>query len=230
MRESATRTLWTIRKAILLIQGNRRVALASFPRSGNTWVRFMIEEATGELSGSVYNDRIMPRGREGVVIKTHELDSHRYTQAIHLLRNPFDTIESYFHWKRNVAGNDRISWDEHVKQSVLEWRVHTQHWLNTKCPVYRVRYEDFHKDTMNQLRSLLLWLSYDLTQEQLVTVVAASSVGKMRERNPGLGSRFFRRGQVGRGIDRFTNEQGRFVIDSLQDLLKVCGYEELLQV
>jgi len=230
MKESAARTLWAIRKAILLMQGKRRVALASFPRSGNTWVRFLIEEATGELSGSVYNDRIMPRSREGVVIKTHELDSYRYTHAIHLLRNPFDAIESYFYWKRDVGGNDRITWNEHVEQSVLEWRAHTQHWLQVRYPTYRLRYEDLHGDTIGQLRSLLSWLCYDLPSERLMAAVEEANLDKMRKKGSKLGRRFFRRGQVGKGIERFTEEQRRFVIDHLQDLLEVCGYEELLQI
>ena len=32
------------------------VALASFPGSGNTWVRYLIERATGFYTGSSYND------------------------------------------------------------------------------------------------------------------------------------------------------------------------------
>lgn len=69
-----------------------RIALASFPRSGNTWVRFLLENATGQPCGSLYRDRVMPRGEDGIAIKTHELDSSRYARAIHLVRNPFDAI------------------------------------------------------------------------------------------------------------------------------------------
>lgn len=31
-------------------------ALASFPGSGNTWVRYLIQQATGYVTGSIYND------------------------------------------------------------------------------------------------------------------------------------------------------------------------------
>ena len=34
----------------------RNVALASHPGSGNTWVRLILEEATGVFTGAVYND------------------------------------------------------------------------------------------------------------------------------------------------------------------------------
>jgi hypothetical protein len=32
------------------------VALASFPGSGNTWLRYLLQQATGVLTGSVYKD------------------------------------------------------------------------------------------------------------------------------------------------------------------------------
>jgi hypothetical protein len=106
-----------------------RTALASFPRSGNTWLRYLIELATGATSGSVYDDRILPRGREGIVIKTHQCNRSEFDRAIHLVRNPFDAIESYFHWKRDVQGDKAVDWEEHVRAAILEWREHTLHWL-----------------------------------------------------------------------------------------------------
>lgn len=32
------------------------IALASFPGSGNTWLRYLLQQATGIFTGSVYND------------------------------------------------------------------------------------------------------------------------------------------------------------------------------
>ncbi len=34
------------------------VALASFPGSGNTWLRYLVQQATGVMTGSVYKVRI----------------------------------------------------------------------------------------------------------------------------------------------------------------------------
>ena len=208
----------------------KRIALASFPRSGNTWLRFMIEEATGMRSGSVYKDRIMRRDNDGVVIKTHGLDSVSYTSAIHLLRNPFDVIESFFYWKKNVAGDEKVCWDKHAEEAIFAWKTHTEHWLQAKYPVFRVRYEDLHTDIANKLNLLLLWLGYNVSPEKLIKVIEKAHFDKMQALNPELGDKFFRRGRVGMGQYQFTNEQKLFVIDTLYDLLVLLGYKDVMEV
>ena len=37
-------------------------SLSSYPGSGNTWVRYLIEEYTGYYTGSLYNDNSLYRG------------------------------------------------------------------------------------------------------------------------------------------------------------------------
>jgi len=41
----------------------KRLALASFPGSGNTWTRHMIEQATGIYTGSSYPDSLSKAGK-----------------------------------------------------------------------------------------------------------------------------------------------------------------------
>ena len=58
-----------------------RVGIVSFPGSGNTWVRYLLQQMTGILTGSVYQDGDLRRnGFKGeyhksgkvLVVKTHE--------------------------------------------------------------------------------------------------------------------------------------------------------------
>jgi hypothetical protein len=214
---------------LLRLLGKKRIALASYPRSGNTWLRFMIEQATGQPSGSVYQDRILRRGAEGVVIKTHKLDSDQYTAAIHLLRNPFDAVESRFHWKAEINPEESLAWGEHILKASEQWRDHTIHWLNAACPVYRIRYEDLHQDTAGQLRALLRWLKYDLPDARIAEVVEAARIENLRSIDAEIGQKFFRRGTVGDGISSFSEEQVRFVLDLLEDVMVECGYAELVE-
>ena len=91
------------------------VALVSLPGSGNTWVRGLLEKATGICTGSIYCDSSLRiNGFVGeyvcdssvLVIKTHTLahqysgvnietrncDDALYGLAILLIRNPFDVF------------------------------------------------------------------------------------------------------------------------------------------
>ena len=99
------------------IDGTNRkpIALASFPGSGNTWVRGLLQKVTGICTGSLYCDRdLRCHGflGEGIysgsvlVTKTHKTNNKKakrnqmnnprvnFTRAILIVRNPFDAIVS----------------------------------------------------------------------------------------------------------------------------------------
>ncbi len=219
----------SLKVTLLRLLGKKRVALASYPRSGNTWLRFMIEQSTGQLSGSIYPDKLLARGAEGIVIKTHNLDSDRYTAAIHLLRNPIDVIESHYYWQQEIGGKTSLTWGDHIIQTTEQWRAHTIHWLDTKCPVLRVRYEDLHQNTAGQLQVVLKWLGFDLPEEKIMQAVEAAQLEKMRVIDEEVGQKFFRRGTVGEGVSSFMPEQIQYVLSELDTLMVECGYETLLK-
>ena len=207
----------------------RRTALASFPRSGNTWVRFLLEKAIGELCGSIYKDRIMPREASGIAIKTHELDSEKYTDAIHLIRNPFDVIESYFHWRQQGAKRKSTDWNAHVRRTAQEWREHTEHWLKAPYEVHRLRYEDLKARPGEELEKLVRWLGFEAPRDRIAAAVEAAQLEKMRDLNTELGAKFFRRGEVGQSLASFAPDQAQFVRSALQPFLRQFGYEDFIQ-
>ncbi|KAK4330598.1 UAA transporter family-domain containing protein [Rhodotorula toruloides] len=101
-------------------QPTSRVALASFPRSGNSYLRSLVERATGFQTSSVYCDPELERTFHGecnhtltFFVKTHfpalptvvspndsaHADYHKqFDSAIHLVRNPLDAISSWYHF------------------------------------------------------------------------------------------------------------------------------------
>lgn len=107
------------------------VALVSFHGSGNTWLRYLLEQATGYFSGSIYCDNILKKVFPGesvasgnvVVIKTHHADTRtlpkdvqisrgreKYDKAIVLVRNPYDALvsEANRRWNYNQSINSHI--------------------------------------------------------------------------------------------------------------------------
>lgn len=124
------------------------VGLVSLPGSGNTWVRGLLETATGICTGAVYCDiSLRARGfigeyiRSGhvLVVKTHtgspmwskggmlNLGGLKdnvgiFGSAILLIRNPFDSLVA--EWNRKVANKFRvrtIELDSHIKAAGREW-------------------------------------------------------------------------------------------------------------
>ncbi len=107
------------------------VALASFHGSGNTWLRYLLEQATGIYTGSIYCDEYLKAtfpgefmvSRAVVAIKTHRADSRElpkdvqlelkkdsYDKAIILVRNPFDALlsEANRRWNSKKYLNDHV--------------------------------------------------------------------------------------------------------------------------
>lgn len=105
------------------------VALASFPGSGNTWVRGLLQMATGVCTGSLYCDKSLRRGGfpgEGVrsgsvlVVKTHKWKSRNrrlrfysnmtehFSAAIFIVRSPFHALVSERHRKTSLQHTDVI--------------------------------------------------------------------------------------------------------------------------
>ncbi len=128
--------------------GRGTVALASFPGSGNTWVRGLLEMATGVCTGAFVCDAsLRARGFAGeniqsgsvLVVKTHRWapwwtgepkpegleNPHKeasYTAAIVLLRNPFNALVA--EWNREVANGfhiQTISLESHAEAAGPEW-------------------------------------------------------------------------------------------------------------
>ena len=102
--------------------GRKRFGLVSLPGSGNTWVRGLLEKATGVCTGSMWCDRTLRsayfcgegmRGKSLLLVKNHDASIHwngensggerqsrkvPYDAVIFLHRNPFDAIVA--EWNR----------------------------------------------------------------------------------------------------------------------------------
>ncbi|GAA5947958.1 hypothetical protein JCM10213_007666 [Rhodosporidiobolus nylandii] len=96
-----------------------RTAFASYPRSGNSYLRSLLERATGYQTSSIYCDRGLAQTFVGECnhkldwfVKSHfpalpkviSPDSERwqnyysqFDQAVHVVRNPLDALVSWYH-------------------------------------------------------------------------------------------------------------------------------------
>ncbi|XP_050687511.1 WSC domain-containing protein 1-like isoform X2 [Eriocheir sinensis] len=132
-----------------------QVWLASFPRSGNTWTRYLLEAASGVFTGSVYSDQILfytgylgewdpPNSRRTLVQKTHSLTQHNlnkfdslfmrflvgttYVPTVLLLRNPAKSILSFYKFMKNRHHPSRIPASEYENKEFSSFVKMTVKW------------------------------------------------------------------------------------------------------
>uniref|UniRef100_A0A673IYU7 WSC domain-containing protein 1-like n=1 Tax=Sinocyclocheilus rhinocerous TaxID=307959 RepID=A0A673IYU7_9TELE len=176
-------------KKFLPEKSSSLVALSSFPGAGNTWVRHLIELATGYYTGSYYFDgTIYNRGFKGekdywksgrtICVKTHESgqrDIEMYDSAILLIRNPYRSLMAEFN--RKCAGHLGYASDQHWKSKEWPefvgsyaswWASHVLDWLHYGKNLLVVHYEELQESLVPTLRSITSFLNTSVSEERLL--------------------------------------------------------------
>ncbi|XP_076810344.1 sialate:O-sulfotransferase 1-like [Clavelina lepadiformis] len=112
-----------------------QTVLTSFPGSGNTWTRHLLERATGIYTGSVYGDKSLYKSGflaelpeiskvRSVVVKDHMLDKNTmtsYQSAILIIRNPYDAMIADFNRFASDGHHTASKFDDHFKRISYVW-------------------------------------------------------------------------------------------------------------
>ncbi|XP_075983949.1 WSCD family member AAEL009094 [Anticarsia gemmatalis] len=176
------------------------VALVSYPGSGNTWLRYLLQQVTGIVTGSIYMDyglRVHGFPAENVtdgsvlVVKTHEappIEPDKFKSAILLIRNPRDAILADFNrlhkghigtapksaFKKKTHEHKKTAdWSTYVSTQLTVWESLHNLWLTKYIgPVHIVFYEVLVKDTKSTLQGILDFLSYNVTETEMSCALA----------------------------------------------------------
>jgi glycosyltransferase involved in cell wall biosynthesis len=183
------------------------ILLASYPKSGNNWARFLIasvvfpdkevgwdniEKLIFDPSVTVQRDFV--RARRPRVIRTHFPFDPRFRKVICIVRDPRDIVLSQYHYWRKVR---RIEDDYPIERFVDmflagdltrktgSWGENVGSWLATR---YRdpgfllLRYEDLLADTARELTRVAKFAGFSSDPELIARAVEHSSARKMREK------------------------------------------------
>ncbi|KAJ1184486.1 hypothetical protein NDU88_001292 [Pleurodeles waltl] len=225
-------------RRFLSMKSNIFVALSSFPGAGNTWVRHLIEHATGFYTGSFYFDgALYNKGFKGekdhwrsgrtICVKTHESGKREiemFDSAILLIRNPYKALMAEFN--RKCAGHlgyateknwKSKEWPEFVNSYASWWASHTLDWLKHSKNLLVMHYEELKKDLIHKLKEMVEFLHLEVDHNRLLCV-----------ENNKDGN--FKRSGAGPDLDPFTREMKDLIdghIRTVDEALKLRNFTGL---
>lgn len=173
------------------------VFLASYPRSGNTWMRFLLcEVLTGDadfkdvgfLIPNVRRHRkgspLLPGGR---LIKTHEPYRREYKKAIYFIRDPRDVAVSYYEFDNPTDRNFDDFLDLFVRgrcNSFGAWQQHVRSWLDSPLvdsgDLLVIKYEDMRLNIEDTVGKALQFLGVSAKAGIIRQAIANNSVQRLR--------------------------------------------------
>lgn len=176
------------------------VFIVSYPKSGNTWVRFLIgnyltgcdcdwinvQQLVPDLHQNPWVQPGLPRPR---FFKSHCSYTRKYTKVVYLVRDVRDVVLSYYN---HLLGKGRIepktsmrSFVEDFNQGDVDdrcnWSDHVDSWMKNKRKDFMVlRYEDLGADTEAQLIRILRFAGVRVDRQRVKNAVEASRFDNMR--------------------------------------------------
>jgi hypothetical protein len=181
------------------------VFLVSFPKSGNTWTRFLLANLKYPDQPATFANihRLIPdpsktskRDFESMsrprIIKSHDCFDPRFPRVIYIVRDPRDVTVSQYHYHRKLR---KIGDDSPIELFVTRflagktcphgsWGENVATWLATRENDPRfllLRYEDMLADTQRELTKVADFLGFAASPQHIATAVERSSVSRMKK-------------------------------------------------
>ena len=185
--------------------------IVSYPKSGNTWTRFLIGNLAYPDGVDFSNiNRLVPdpadlskrfvtRLPRPRILKSHHCFDPRYGRVICIVRDPRDVVLSEYHFDiKRMAIDEGFPIDRYVARVLKgevnhgfgSWGENVGSWLAARQNSKKfqsdenfllVRYEDMVKDPERELARIARFLGIDPTPERLARAVERSSADQMRK-------------------------------------------------
>jgi Sulfotransferase domain len=179
--------------------------ITSWPRSGNTWLRYMVFYAlypqrewdlvSIEEQMPIVDRRDLGRalaklaGQPWRLFKSHEPFQRYYLKGktAYVVRDGRDAIVSFYHYRTKLTGGN-LSWRRFLEESLAgkhrygSWQDHVAGWLDhDAASVLVVRYEEMLADPRGALKRVLAHFGRGVPDEQVTAAVERSSVDQVNK-------------------------------------------------
>lgn len=178
--------------------------LVSYPRSGNTWMRFLIGNLRAPEAPTTFtnvearvpdiyknSDRAMQACPRPRVLKSHEPYDPTLGRVIYIVRDPRAVLVSFYHYARRVRTIDDDTPLEAYAERFLAgqvafgaWDVHVRGWREARMddPNFLcLRYEALLEDGVAGAEQLATFLNVAVEPAQVACAVARSSGTNMQQ-------------------------------------------------
>ena len=181
------------------------VFLVSYPRSGNTWTRFLVANLLHPHEPATFAniERMVPdiyvnsqvallRVPHPRVLKSHEPFDPRYKKVVYIVRDPRDVAVSMYHWEiKRGRIREECPWDEFLRMFLAgecegrptSWEENVASWLATRSNrdgFLLLRYEDMLEQPERELGRVADFVGIKHSESMLARAVELSSAGHMR--------------------------------------------------
>ncbi len=181
------------------------IFLVSYPKSGNTWTRFLIAnlvypEKNPDFSNindlvpdpEAMSKRDLDRAARPRLLKSHQYFDPRYPKVIYIVRDPRDVVlsEYYFDIKRRAIVDD-YPLEQFVSCFVRgelnhpygTWGEHAASWFYTRRNDNRfllVKYEALQSQAIEEMVRIAGFLGISAEPDRLAFAIEQSSADRMR--------------------------------------------------
>jgi hypothetical protein len=186
------------------------------------------------------------------IVKTHESfdewydrvnlkgKGFRFPRTIYLVRDGRDVMVSYYHYVKGVHGyngdfeeflSDRLikrgEWSEHIRGWIID-----NHVLEKKR-ILLIKYEDLHADTMKQIKNIVDFIGFEVSEGIVEAAITFSDIKNIREVESKYGEpakyaapeyRFARKGTTG-NVERNLRKTVDVYYNSNIEVFRFLGYE-----
>jgi len=237
----------------LEISPNEDIMITSYPRSGNTWVRFLLanlitnsdhsidfpamEKLVPDLHEPSRWDNLLERPPTGRLIKSHipsYVSFARFKRVIYIVRDGRDVKVSQYHY---YCPHDlQLTFLEFLQFNIWPglWCKHVESWLDraNNISFLLVRYEDMLIQPEEQLERMAKFAGLPTDKQRIARAVKHSKFESLQKIDPkkidsrykGSDFKFFRKGNSGQWVRYFGPEHKAVFQPHANPVLLRLGY------